>query len=138
MRSDFIFPKNQRDEALAKFIRFVHRLPLDKPWRVTVEPYRKRRSSEQNRYLWGVCYATILEAGGEQLAGWTKEDLHDYFLGEHFGWETIEGFGRKRIRPIRRSAKLSTMEFVDYVDFVQQKAAELGIYIPSPNEDIAA
>ena len=82
----------------------------------------------------GVCYPTILETGGEALAGWTKDDLHDYFLGEHFGWETIEGFGRKRIKPIRRSSKLSTMEFVDFVDFIQMKAAELGIYIPSPNE----
>jgi hypothetical protein len=57
-------------------------------------------------------------------------------LGEHFGWETLEGFGRKRMRPIRRSSKLSTMEFQDYVAFIQQKAAELGIVIPDPNEEV--
>ena len=135
MKSDVILPANRpRDDAIAKLIRFFHNLPMGKPWKVSVNEYRKTRSNEQNRYLWGVCYPTILETGGETLAGWTKEDLHDYFLGEHFGWETIEGFGKKRIKPFRRSSKLSTMEFVDFVDFIQQKAAELGIYIPSPNE----
>jgi hypothetical protein len=60
--------------------------------------------------------------------------LHEYFLGEHFGWETLEGFGRKRLRPLKRSSKLSTAEFAAFVDFIQRKAAELGIYIPDANE----
>ena len=133
--SSFIFSKGRpRDEMLARIIKFIHKLPVEKAWRVTIEPYRKRRSTSQNAYLWGVCYLTILESGGEQLRGWTKDDLHDYFLGEHFGWEKIEGFGRKRIKPLHRSAKLSTTEFIDFVDFIQQKAAEFGIYIPDPNE----
>lgn len=136
--ADFIFPKGKpRDEILAKIIQFVHKLPAEKPWRLTIEPYKKQRSNSQNAYLWGVCYPTILESGGETLAGWTKDDLHDYMLGEHFGWETIEGFGKKRMKPIRRSSKLSTMEFVDFVDFIHQKSAEIGIYIPSPNEETA-
>lgn len=89
-----------------------------------------RRSLSQNRYLWGVCYPTIL-AGGD-LEGWTAADLHEYFLGEHFGWDVLEGFGKKRMRPIHRSSTLSKTEFVDYVAFVQQKAAEFGIFIPDP------
>jgi hypothetical protein len=131
-----LMAKKTRDDALASLIRAIHKLPADKPWQVTIEKYKKRRSNSQNAYLWGVCYPNILEQGGEQLAGWTKDDLHSYMLGEHFGWETLEGFGRKRMRPIRRSSKLSTMEFQDYVAFIQQKAAELGIVIPDPNEEV--
>lgn len=97
-----------------------------------IEVAQKKRSDPQNRYLWGVCYPTMLKQGGESLAGWDAEDLHEYFLGEHFGWETLEGFDRKRLRPIRRSSKLTPLEFADYVSFIQRKAADMGIVIPDP------
>jgi len=105
--------------------------------KATEMPYKVKvtkggsRSLEQNRYLWGVCYETILEHGLKEQ-GWRAEDVHEYFLGEHFGWETLEGFGRKRIRPLNRSSRLTKMEFVDFVDFIQQKAAEMGVVIPDP------
>jgi len=102
------------------------------PYRVKISKQGKR-SIAQNSYLWGVCYETILQHGLKDQ-GWTNQDLHDYFLGEHFGWETIEGFGRKRIKPIKRSSVLDKMEFVDYVAFIQQKAAEMGIVIPDPEQ----
>lgn len=101
-----------------------------KPHEITIESKKSTRSLEQNAYLWGVCYQTILDAG--QLEGWRKEDLHEYFLGEHFGWEHLEGFGRKRLRPVNRSSTLSKMQFVDFVDFIHQKMAEIGIVIPDP------
>jgi hypothetical protein len=129
----FIFPaKKPRDERLDKLIRFIHKLPENVPWQISIDRYKKMRSNGQNAYLWGVCYKTILEHGGEQLAGWRPEDIHDYMLGECYGWETIEGFGRKRMRPIQRSSKMSTTEFMDYIAFIQQKAAELGIFIEDP------
>lgn len=92
-----------------------------------------RRSSEQNRYLFGVVYATVLK----HLPGWDADDVHDYFLGEHFGWETLEGFGRKRLKPIRRSSRLSTVEFSEYVAFIQRTMAEKGVYIPDPGEEVS-
>ena len=104
--------------------------------KATEMPYKVKvtrggsRSLEQNRYLWGVCYATILEQG--DLDGWRNEDLHEYFLGEHFGWETLEGFGKRRMKPLNRSSRLTKMEFVDFIDFIHQKAAEMGIVIPDP------
>jgi len=134
--AEFILTKDgPRQELIDKLVRFIHKLPSDKPWRLTIQPYKKKRSNDQNAYLWGCVYPTILDAGGESLQGWTNDDLHDYFLGEHFGWETIEGFGRKRIKPLKRSSKLSTTKFIDFVAFIQNKCAELGIYIPDPNEE---
>jgi hypothetical protein len=129
-----ILPKDRpRDEVIAKVVRFLHGLAPGKAWSITVEPYKKRRSTSQNAYLWGVCYPTILQAG--QLGNWTADDLHEFFLIDHFGSEIIEGFGKKRHRPLKRSSKLSTTEFMDYVAHIQQRCAELGIYIPDPNEE---
>jgi hypothetical protein len=124
-----IIPKLMpRERAVERITEFIKHLPTDKAWAIEVREYNPRRSDQQNRYLWGVCYATLLNAPA--LAGWDAEDLHEYFLGEHFGWETLEGLGRKRVRPIRRSSRLSKMEFADFIDFIQRKAAEFGVFIP--------
>lgn len=104
----------------------------DAPFRVKLANGGKR-STSQNAYLWGVCYETIL-AHSLREQGWQSEDLHDYFLGEHFGWETIEAFGKRRMRPIRRSSALNKTEFADFIGFIQQKASEMSVYIPDPEE----
>ena len=120
----FILPQG-KDALMA----FIDRLPMARKWKVVVDLYKKTRSNEQNRYLWGVAYKALEDATGQP-----KEDWHDYFLGEHFGWETTELFGKKKLRPLKRSSKLTTSEFCDYVAFIQQRAAENGLYVPDPNE----
>jgi len=60
-------------------------------------------------------------------------DLHTFFLGEHFGWEVVEGFGKKRHKPLRRSSKLTKQEFSDYLAFIEARCAEMGIHIPEPS-----
>ena len=96
-------------------------------------PVKSVRSLEQNAYLWGVCYKTILDHSlAEQ--GWRAEDLHEYFLGEMYGWQSLAAFGRKRIRPVHRSSNLKKSEFSDFIAFVHQKAAEMGVFIEDPRE----
>ena len=121
-----------REHIKQRLISFINSLPHTKSFQVTIDPYVKRRSDNQNSYLWGVVYQDIIDQGS--LEGWVKEDIHEYFLGEYFGWETLEGFGKKRLKPLKRSSKLSTIEFTDYVDFIKMKCAELGIYIHDPDE----
>jgi hypothetical protein len=128
-----------RERVIDRIGAVLRGLPGDRAWRIEVHEHRPRRSDPQNRYLWGAVYPSILKAGGETLAGWTTDDLHEYLLGEHFGWETLSGFGRKRVRPLRRSSRLNKQEFADYVAFIQQRMAEHGIYVPDPNEyEVAA
>ena len=91
-----------------------------------------RRSDSQNRYLWAAVYPAILEGADEGLRGWTAKDLHEYFLGEWGGWEELHGMGRTRLKPVHRSSKLNRTEFSDYLGFIQQKAAEMGIFVPDP------
>ena len=91
------------------------------------------RTNQQNRYLFGVAYDNIL--AHPELEGWTKEDLHDFFLIKVFGSEVIEFQGHKRHKALKRSSRLSTDEFSGFVDYIIQFAAErLGIVIPPPED----
>lgn len=100
---------------------------------VVVKKYQKKRSDEQNRLLWSL-YTDILQRGGEMMGGWTKDDLHELFLGTHFGWEVIQGFGQKRKKPLRRSSKLNTVEFAEFVDFIVRYMAEQGVCLKMPGD----
>ena len=128
-----IFPKGTTPEQLAvAAARMVQGLSPDRAWCIEVLEWKKPRTDQQNRFLWGVCYPAILEGGGEALAGWTRDDIHEYMVGEWGGWETLEGFGRKRMRPIKRSSKLNKQEFSDYLLFLETRCMEMGIDIPAP------
>lgn len=127
MEQSILIPRAlRRDGIISRIAAVLSALPDDKAWRVDVCEQKSQRSQAQNRYLWGVCYPAIMK----HLPGWDAEDVHEWCLGEHFGWETIEGFGKKRLRPIRRSSRLSVIEFRDYVDWMQRTMADRGIYIP--------
>lgn len=123
-----VIPKADQGRAsvVDRLSRVLLSMPDDKAWNVAVTEKKPRRSDQQNRYLWGVVYKTVCDA----LGGWDADDVHEYCLGECFGWETLEGLGKRRMRPIRRSSKLNKQEFTDYVDWIQRHMAEKGIYIP--------
>ena len=128
-----IFAKGTTPEQLANAaIRMVQGLSSDKTWAIEVTEWKKPRTNQQNAFLWGVAYPAILEGGGEALAGWTRDDLHEYFLGECFGWEMLEGFGRKRMRPLKRSSALTKQEFSEYLNFLEGRCMDMGITIPEP------
>jgi hypothetical protein len=128
-----IFPAGTPHEQIANAVLRMLKAASQRTLAVTVEEWRKPRTNQQNAYLWGVVYPAVLEAGGESLGGWSRDDLHDYFLGECFGWETLEGFGRKRLRPLRRSSSMTKQEFTDYLMYIEGKCADMGIYIPQPS-----
>lgn len=128
-----IFPKGTPPEQIAAAAAvLVRELDPSKSWKVTLEEFKPRRSTSQNNFLFGVVYPAVLEGGGEQLRGWSTSDLHEFFLIEAFGSEIIEGFGRKRHKPLRRSSKLTKQEFSDFLALIESRCAELGIQIPEP------
>lgn len=130
----FILWKDQpRENRIAAIMKFLAGLALNRAWEITVKPHQKRRSQSQNNYLWGAVYPTILKAGREELGGWTDTDLHEYFLGLHFGTEVLHFNSRDYERPLKRSSKLSTIEFMDYVARIQMEMAQLGIFIEDPD-----
>ena len=135
MSQQFYLSKSgARDSVIRRIATVLSKLPMDRAWTLDLKEFKPRRSDQQNRYLWGVVYGTILKALGPSLQGWDSTDLHEYLLGEWAGWERLEGLGRVRLRPVKRSSRLSKVEFMDYVAWIQQHMAEKGVYVPDPNE----
>lgn len=131
MSQAFVLPPelSDREQIAANLHAFVMKALPGKRLKVTVEEAKKRRSDEQNRALWGVAYKALSDATGNDA-----EDLHTFFLGEHFGWEVVTVMGEKKRRPMRRSSGLSTVEFAEFYSFIQRRAAEAGYYVPDPGE----
>lgn len=127
-----ILPKEDEERRRARAARvftYLCGLSCDKAWELTVELFRRTRSNQQNRALWGLAYKVLEEETGND-----PDDMHEYFLGEHTGWVTRTVFGRKRLVPRKRSHDMSTLEFVEFFDFIQRRAAEtVGVFIPDPD-----
>lgn len=129
MTTTFKLPGTARERIADNLRAFVLSALPGKELRVEVGEYRKRRSQEQNAALWGVAYKTLSDATGNDA-----DDLHEFFLGEWGGWETLDVLGQKRRVPRRRSSKLTTAEFSDFYAFIQRRSAEtVGVYIPDPD-----
>jgi hypothetical protein len=108
-------------------------------YRLTIVRLRNRRSDAQNRYYWGVVVpyvaAGMLEAWGEEL---TDDQIH-FFLKSQFLAKPIidHNTGEERgITEQASSAKLTTVEFIEYVERIAKFAAEsLHVAIPEPDTD---
>jgi len=125
-------PAEDRAAMIDRVADFLKSALPGKTLRVEICQFRKRRSMDQNAALWGVAYKALQDATGND-----PEDLHTFFLGEWAGWDTVDVMGQKRRVPKRRSSKLTTVEFSEYYEFIQRRAAECGYYVPSPNEVVA-
>lgn len=125
-----------RDRIAANLLAFVKSCTPGKAVRVTVQPIRKERSSQQCRYLNGVAYKLLGDA-----TGYERDDISEYLCGAFFGWKDKRVPGQRVVQvPIRttttdadgKRAVLSKQEFAEYVDFVQRFGAKHGVFIPDP------
>ena len=126
---------------------FIDRLPVDKSWVVTVAPYMKKRSLDQNAATFGLAYKTIMEATGLEGEA-DRKQLHRDFCGDWFSW--VDGpLGQQRPRRTTTTNERGERDVIDardmaeFYNFIQRKAAEFGIDVPDPDplyyrKDIAA
>lgn len=104
---------------------------------VTIQKKKRSRSSEQNRYYWGVVVEMIRmgikDLGDEADAEQVHEFLKDRFLPSRERIDEITGELIYRL-PASTTA-LSTIQFSEYVEKCCQFAAEyLGVSIPMPEK----
>lgn len=140
---DFLLPRGKRERALKLALDILTSLDELVSWKITAEPLKNARSASQNAYLWAVPNKMISD-----VTGYEVEEVHEYLCGAYFGWK------EKRVPktpcnpkgimsvPIRTTTTndqgkrsiLTTMQFSDYVDFVQRFGAKkLNIIIPDPD-----
>lgn len=117
------------DRAAAKVVeRILNDVPHDGRFEVVVREYRKRRSTEANRYYFGVCVQTL-----GHILGYRVDEMHDVLLMGYFGTETKEFRGKTYQFPKRRTTSpetISSLEFQGLIQYAQQVAAEMGIALP--------
>ena len=126
----------RRMTEISAAVHAIRQLPHDQHWQIEVKPLKTIRTHSQNDLLWGAIYPPIMEEMGLQGAT-EKEELHEFFCGEYFGWNEKTIFGRRKLTPKRTTTKdedgktntLSKVEFAEFVDFIIRKAAENGIVI---------
>ena len=134
MEQSFHLPRSlSRERVIERVARVLSGLTRDKAWKVEITEHKPTRSHSQNSLLWSI-YTEILRKGGETMAGWEKEDLHEFFLIQHFGSEIQEMFGRKKHKPLRRSSRLNKQEFADFVDHIVRFMADQGVFIEMPDD----
>jgi hypothetical protein len=91
-----------------------------------------KRSSQANRYLWGVVYRLLSEH-----TGYTSEEIHDWakrrFIPKHVTFTDGNGEIRDDMVIGGSTTKLNTVDFTEFVENVRRFAAtELGLDIPDP------
>ena len=96
----------------------------------------KRKSNEQNKFLWGCVYPCALQgfvdAGHDGL---TIDDMHEYFKSQFLtAGKDITNPRTGEIRTVSKTTTiLSTTEMMNYVEQIARFCAEmLNVVIPEP------
>ena len=96
----------------------------------------KKRSNEQNRYLWGVVYPCALQGFSDAgHDGLVIEDVHDFFKNRFVneGIDITNEISGETIRIHRTTTNLSTNGMMEYIDKIIRFCAEfLNVAIPDP------
>lgn len=103
---------------------------------ITIAKKSKRRSNEQNAYLWGVVYPIVKnglkEIGYNQI---TIEQVHELLKGTFIKEDIVNELSGEVKTITGHTSDLTTSQFMDYLAQIKQFASEqLGCYIPDPNE----
>ena len=124
-----------RDEVLRKrVIDLIRALNLDKPWRIILEPHRKRRSLSQNSLMW-----VWINEAAEYLSEHTGHDndfIHQHLKEKFLSPEIAEINGQ--IHQRFTTTKLTTQQMSEYMEKIYAYiTSEFGILLPIPEKFIA-
>ena len=116
-----------RDQSIqANAIEAIRALDLSKTWRVTIKPYVKKRTLDQNSLYWE--WLTMI---GDHI-GDCKDEVHHHMGCKFLPMRSTTIRGLTTSKPIS-TTKLSTVEMSEYMDKIHAFATtELGIRLPVP------
>ena len=116
----------------ARVIEHISGLNLNKPWRVTVEPHRERRSLNQNALMWA--WVNRVAAHVHEATGQGNDEIHEFFKGQFLPWRVIEIGGIVETVP-GSTKKLSKAEMSEYMNKIYAWAtSEMGLLLPLPED----
>jgi hypothetical protein len=105
---------------------------------IKIEKAKKKRSTPQNSYLWGVVVPIVQNTLKEVGHTLTKEQTHDLlklkFLKEILIVDESTG---ETIERIKSTTELSTSQMMDYFAGIREWIFDFfGVTIPEPNQDL--
>ena len=103
-------------------------LDLSKPWAVTIEPHKERRSLNQNSLMWKWIGIIAQETGND------PDVVHETLKQKFLVPEEISVMGEKML--YRSTARLDTKGMTEYLDKVYAFShQDLGISLPVPEDE---
>lgn len=113
--------EQKRDRAA----KIVSQLPVAKPLKLTVEPFRARRSDTANKRLWA------LHALAADHTGMSKDEMHEIALCRFYGYEEHKIGGIVRQVPCERSSTKNAAEFAKFMEATEAwYITEFGVFLP--------
>lgn len=109
----------------ARCVNVLQRLPLEKPWEVTIKRWHAKRSIEANRRLWA------LHQLAAEHVGCTAEAMHEDMLCQIYGCTEVKlPSGYIERIPLERSSSKNKKEFAQFMEKVEAfYISELGVFL---------
>jgi hypothetical protein len=98
--------------------------------RVTLKQHRKTRSSQANRFYWGVVLPAFTEFRHGQGEEFDDEQAHEFFKLKFLRKTVVNMTTGEAIgSTVRSTTTLSTTEFAEYIDKITAWLSEFGIQV---------
>ena len=118
----FIREERHRDHAISR----IQALNKDTVWEVSIKPYKKNRSLEQNALMWK--WYDILGAD----LGYTTEEVHEEMMRKLLTPVCINT--PSGVVEVYSTRKLKVKEMAEYLQGIERTATEMGIGLPRPSD----
>jgi hypothetical protein len=99
-------------------------------WKIELKKTSGRRSTQANRYYFGVCVVAFQNYLAEQGQSLSPEQIHEFLKSIHLPVDVVNPATGEVMTIGGESRKLSVEDFSAYVLRVESWLAELGIVLP--------
>ena len=123
--SDKIYIREERHRNHA--LDTIKALNIDTVYEVTIKPYKRNRSLEQNSLMWK-WYSIIADD-----LGYTTEEIHEEFMRKlliPITMQTPSG-----LVEVYSTKRLKVKEMTAYLEGIERTATEMGIALPRPMDN---
>ena len=119
----YIREERQRNHALDT----IKALDIATVYEVTIKPYKRNRSLEQNSLMWK-WYSIIADD-----LGYTTEEIHEEFMRKLLTPTIVKT--PSGMVEVYSTKKLKVKEMTAYLEGIERTATEMGIALPRPYEN---
>jgi len=109
---------------------YLWRMKNGEELELKISKKRRTRSQNQNNWYWGVVLPVISRDTGHSV-----EELHEIYKRRFLQPKEVNYRG-KIIRLPGSTSRLSKADFFEFVERIRADAADIGIYIPEPEQHL--